>query len=135
MPHDAIVVISQIAEQMVAAARAHMPEQYNKSVALKMVVMIADTDIRITIESSPKIAALGAIEKANQKAEGTGFISVADSEGILQEASKILMDDAKSLKEAHCFNGVWVAENSLEKIAYDRYIRVIKGLSKVERIV
>lgn len=101
-----------------------------KHAALHIPVHFAGTDMRVTIEAGPGIAALNAIQGAQMKASGSPS---TDTLGVIGEAMMLLAlhaaelrQDNLDLQDTHPQGAEWTDEQ--DRKTFERCLRVVRGL-------
>lgn len=101
-----------------------------KHSALSIPVHFAGTDMRVTIEAGPGIAALNAIQGAEMKASGKPS---TDTLGVIGEAMMLLALHAAELKQdnldlqdTHPEGAEWTCEQ--DRKTFEHCLRVVRGL-------
>lgn len=130
-----IAVLYTAAKEIVDSTRGVFAKQGKDARELRLPILMHGTDMRVTIEAGPQVAARNAIEEAQMKVTGKPVEPSVDMTRALYEAKALLATDAASLRAAHTINGEWPETEADAKASYDRYIAAIHGLKEVERLL
>lgn len=123
------------AKEIVDGTRRVFAENGQDAREIRVPILIHGTDMRITLEAGPKIAARNAIEEAQSKASGKPAEPTVDMSQALNEARTLLETDAQALKQAHTVNGEWPKDEPEAHAAFQRYMAAIRGLNELERLI
>jgi len=130
-----VAVLYTAAKEIVDGTRKVFTENGQDARELRLPILIHGTDMRITIEAGPKVAARNAIEEAQSKATGKPVEPTVDMTRVLNEARTLLGNDAEALKHAHTINSEWCGSEPEARAAYERYLAAIRGLNELERLL
>ena len=86
-----IAVLYRAAQQIVDGTRAVFAKQGKDATELRLPILIHDSDMRITIEAGPRIAARNAIENARMQASGKPVEPPLDMTRALRDARALLL--------------------------------------------
>ena len=131
-----IAVLYTAAKEIVDGTRKAFVEQGHDGREIRLPILMHGTDMRVTIEAGPAVAARNAIEHAQMQVSGKPVEPPIDMTKALKEAQELLWGYAQTLSDQCTGNrGDWLDQFADEKIAHDRAIAVAKQLEEVERLV
>jgi hypothetical protein len=130
-----IEVLYKAAKEIVDGTRKVFRDSGKNAEEVRLPILIGGTDMRVTIEAGPKIAARNAIEQAQVKASGNPAPSV-DAIHALNEAKALLAQYASDIKDSNTVGGQWMTYGGkCEEQLYERCMTTVKSLFEVERLL
>lgn len=125
MSQDLIAPLVLAAEAIVLSVREVAVSTGQPISDLRIPIVVGKSDLRIIIESGPKIAASNAVDMAQMVAGGTPRMSREDA---VQAAADIIAVIASELQQAHSRYGVWPNGETAAKASHDEMLAVVAGL-------
>lgn len=130
-----IAVLYGAAKEIIDGTRKVFEQQGQDARELRVPILIQGTDMRITIEAGPKIAARNAIEEAQSKATGRPVEPTVDMTRALQDAQRLLGMFASDLMAAHRAADDGSEQWQQTKDEAARCMKTAQALKEVERLV
>ena len=128
-----IAVLYTAADEIVRGTREVFTKQGHDAREIRLPILIHGTDMRITIESGPKIAARNAIENAQMSASGKPAEPTVDMTVVIQEVQTLLAEYAGELVER--IESSEPGTCAEDEKALQRCFSASIGLREVERLV
>lgn len=125
MNHDLITPLVEAATTIVAATRKAAEDAGQPISDLRIPIVVGKSDLRIVIESGPKIAATNAVAMAQI---GSGSTPGMSRDDAIQAASDIISVIATELRQAHSRYGEWPNGESEAKQSHDEMLAVVAAL-------
>lgn len=129
-----IAVLYTAAREIVDGTRGVFERNGHDAREIRLPILMHGTDMRVTIEAGPKVAARNAIEEAQSKASGRPVEPTIDTGRVIANAKRLLLDDARALHAAHTLNGEWGDEVEA-KALHDHCLETVEGLTQLERLL
>ncbi len=130
-----IAVLYTAADEIVRGTREVFTRHGRDAREIRLPILIHGTDMRITIESGPKIAARNAIENAQMQASGKPVEPTIDMTAVLKEADALLGLYAADLMALARTVESGGAEHHRCLDTVKRCVDTVAGLREVERLV
>lgn len=135
-PKDSpIAVLYAAANQIVTETRKVFENNGYDGREIRLPILMQGTDMRVTIEAGPKIAARNAIEHAQMQASGKPIEPTVDMCKAINEAKALLGIYAADLIAQHRGAKQGSAEWHRTKDDANRCLDTVKNLSEVERLL
>lgn len=123
------------ADEIVSKTRAAFRDAGQSSPEIRLPILIHGTDMRITIQAGPQIAARNAIERAQMQASGKPVEPMVDMSRTLQTAKALLgimaADAEAKRRSADQGSQEWHQGNDEAK----RCLETIEQLTQMERLI
>lgn len=130
-----IAVLYTAAKEIVEGTRQVFERNGQDARELRLPILIHGTDMRITIEAGPKIAARNAIEEAQSKATGKPVEPTVDMSKAIQDAQMLLGMFASDLMAAHRASERGSERWHATKDEAARCMVTARALKEVERLL
>ena len=130
-----VAVLYTAAQEIVDSTRKVFTENGRDARELRLPILIHGTDMRITIESGPRIAARNAIEEAQRKATGRLAEPTVDMTAALSEARALLDMCAADLAAANRLAEKGSAEWQRTRAYMQRCVAAASDLQQLERLL
>ena len=130
-----IAVLHDSALQIVSETRKVFESQGHDGRELRIPILMHGTDMRVTIEAGPKIAARNAIEHAQMQASGNPVEPPVDISKIIQQAQSLLGMFATDLIDQHRQSDPGSAEWNRTQDEATRCFDTVEGLRELERLL
>lgn len=88
--NNPVAALYQAAKEIVDGTRKVFEQQGHDAREVRLPILMHGTDMRVTIEAGPKIAARNAVEHAQMQASGKPAEPTVDVSAALQEAQMLL---------------------------------------------
>ena len=135
-PKDSpIAVLYAAASRIVAETRKVFENNGQDAREIRLPILMHGTDLRVTIEAGPKIAARNAIEHAQMQASGKPVEPTVDMDKVIDEARALLAQYASEIKDSRTYLQEHWDQGCQDKRLYDRCVDAVKGLAEVERLL
>lgn len=135
-PKDSpIAVLYSAASRIVAETRKVFENNGQDAREIRLPILMHGTDLRVTIEAGPKIAARNAIEHAQMQASGKPVKPTVDMDKVIDEARALLAQYASEIKVSRTYLQEHWDQNCQDRRLYDRCVATVKGLTEVERLL
>ena len=129
-----IAVLYTAAKEIVDGTREVFRKQGQDAREIRLPILMHGTDMRVTIESGPKIAARNAIEHAQMEASGKPVEPTIDISKALDDARVLLGLFASDLNAENRRTETGSAEWNRTKSYAERCMKSISELEEVGRI-
>ncbi len=123
------------AKQIVDGTRKVFAQQGQDAREIRLPILMHGTDMRVTIEAGPKIAARNAIEQAQMKSSGKPVEPTVDSTKTIAEARSLIALYAADLEAQHQRAETGGSEWHRTKDCRQRCLATSRGLDEVERLI
>ena len=134
--HSPIAILYGAAKEIIDGTRKVFEQQGQDARELRLPILMHGTDMRVTIEAGPAIAARNAVEHAQMKASGKPVEPTIDISKTIAETIELLTEEARLEKESHTFaDGKWDVEEGKAKAFHDHCLDLAARLKEVERLV
>jgi len=120
------------ASNIVAGMRKASDQSSVDAREVRIPILMHGTDMRVTIEAGPKIAARNAIEHAQMKASGEPVVHMSRT---LDEARALLSQYADEIRATETIGGEWPTSSHDEKQLHDRILTAVAGMTELERLL
>ena len=130
-----VAVLYTAAQEIVDGTRKVFTQNGQDARELRLPILIHGTDMRITIQAGPKIAARNAIEEAQSKATGKPVEPTVDMTKVLNEARYLLGIYASEIKDSRTYKQADWDAGCQDRKTYDRIQAALAGLNEIERLV
>ena len=132
-----IAVLYSAANQIVAGTRKAFESQGKDARELRLPILMHGTDMRVTIEAGPKVAARNAIEHAQMQASGKPVEPTVDMSKIIQQAQSLLGMFAADLIDRHRQSNPNPGSAEWNRARDDatRCLDTVEGLRELERLL
>jgi len=135
-PKDSpIAVLYSAASRIVAETRKVFENNGQDAREIRLPILMHGTDLRVTIEAGPKIAARNAIEHAQMQASGKPVEPTVDMDKVIDEARALLAQYASEIKDSRTYLQEHWDQGCQDKRLYDRCVDAVKGLAEVGRLL
>lgn len=130
-----VAVLYRAAKAIVDGTRQVFADNGKDASELRLPILMHGTDMRVTIEAGPRVAARNAIEEAQSKASGKPA-PTPDATKALRDSQILLMQYAAHLR-GQCTSGLgeWLPECSHERDTHERCLATVATMSEVERLL
>jgi hypothetical protein len=127
-----IAVLYTAAKEIIDGTRAVFEKQGKDARELRIPILMHGTDLRVTIESGPQIAARNAIENAQMQASGKPVEPTVDMSAVINEAKALI---AQYASEANDRIHNATPPDPADQRLHERCMGTLKGLFEVERLL
>lgn len=135
-PKDSpIAVLYSAASRIVAETRKVFENNGQDAREIRLPILMHGTDLRVTIEAGPKIAARNAIEHAQMQASGKPVEPTVDMGKVIDEARTLLAQYASEIKVSRTYLQEHWDQGCQDRRLYDRCVDAVKGLAEVGRLL
>lgn len=123
------------AVEIVDGTRKVFAQQGHDPREVRLPILMRGTDMRVTIEAGPAVAARNAVEHAQMQASGKPAEPVVDMSRVLRDAAAIIKQSADETRGAHTINGRWRVNEAEAREYCERCDAIVAGLAEIERLI
>ena len=123
------------AVEIVDGARKVFAQQGHDPREVRLPILMHGTDMRVTIEAGPAVAARNAVEHAQMQASGKPAEPAVDMSRVLRDAAAIIKQSADETRGAHTINGRWRVNEAEAREYCERCDAIVAGLAEIERLI
>ena len=123
------------AVEIVDGTRKVFAQQGHDPREVRLPILMHGTDMRVTIEAGPAVAARNAVEHAQMQASGKPAEPAVDMSRVLRDAAAIIKQSADETRGAHTINGRWRVNEAEAREYCERCDAIVAGLAEIERLI
>ena len=123
------------AVEIVDGTRKVFAQQSHDPREVRLPILMHGTDMRVTIEAGPAVAARNAVEHAQMQASGKPAEPVVDMSRVLRDAAAIIKQSADETRGAHTINGRLRVNEAEAREYCERCDAIVAGLAEIERLI
>lgn len=130
-----IPALYKAAREIVDNTRSVFEKSGQDAREIRLPILMHGTDLRVTIEAGPSVAARNAIEHAQMQATGKPVEPAIDMTRAIKEARALLAQYASEIKDTETVAGQWPDAAAAERRLHDRCMAAVDGLFEIERLM
>lgn len=134
-PQGPIADLYAAARKIVDGTRKVFTKNGHDARELRLPILIHGTDMRVTIEAGPKIAARNAIEHAQMEASGKPVEPTVDMSAVINESRMLLGLYASDLNAENRRTETGSANWHRTKAYAERCVKAIADIGELERLI
>lgn len=130
-----IAILYTAAKEIVDGTRRVFSEQGQDAREIRLPILMQGTDMRVTIEAGPKIAARNAVEHAQMQASGKPVEPIVSVRKTIEEVRFLLGIYASEIKDSRKFDEEDWEKGCQDRKTFDRILAALGALHEMEKLI